>query len=109
MRLAGYERLWRARIPLRNLVLLADLAEQSRFLLLLRFVPFLNLIVLSLIAGNLADLTGRPKWVGFVAGFWLIHIIGLPILAITASSENNLPREFLPADVAESTVLHGLQ
>ncbi len=96
MSLADYRRRWRAWIPLWNLFMLSDLAERSRFFLLLLFVPLVNFLVLPMISGNLADLTGRPKWVGWIAGFQGVHIIGLPILALTATSENNLPREYLP-------------
>lgn len=101
MTLAGYQRTWRAFIPLWNFFMVLDLAEKSRLYLVLFLIPIVSLVALVRVGGALAENTGQPKWVGWICAFPIVHIIGLPILALTASSESNLPREFLPGTEGE--------
>jgi len=85
MLLEGHDRRWRAFVPVWNILLLFDIADESRWLAALLIVPVLGYFVLSFVGGRLAVLTGRPKWIGWIAGFYTLHVIGLPVLALTAT------------------------
>ena len=93
MVLADAEARWRALVPVWNLLILFDLGGQSRLSVLLLFIPLLNFFVLSWLLGEVATRVGRPPWVGWLAGIPGIHIIGLPVFALTASKFTPQPTD----------------
>ncbi len=85
MTLAAWERRWRAFIPVWNLLVYFDMSGFSRWLALLLLVPILNIAVMPLVTADIAERVRRPRWLGLLAGFSIISLIGIPLLALTSA------------------------
>lgn len=96
MVLARYRRVWRAFVPIWNVFMVLDLADKSRLYMAGFFIPIVSVVLLCRVGGMLAENTNQPKWVGWLLTLPIVHILGLPALALTAPSNSTLPGEFVP-------------
>jgi hypothetical protein len=93
MALAGYERRWRAYIPIRHLTRPRRHDWRPR---ILYFIPLINIAAVISTSAGLAKLTGHAPILGGAVGLPLIWVIGLPIHALIAKEWHP---DFAPARV----------
>lgn len=69
---------WAAIIPIYNMIVLIQIIRKPIWWIILFFIPFVNLIVMILVALELAKVFGKGG--GFAVGLILLPIIFYPIL-----------------------------
>ncbi|NOY74194.1 MAG: signal peptidase I [Kiritimatiellaeota bacterium] len=70
---------WAAIIPIYNLIVMWQVSRQPVWVLILCFIPFLNVIGTIMMFLGMAESFGKSA--GFGIGLWLVPIIFFPILA----------------------------
>lgn len=70
---------WAAIVPVYNMVVLFQMAKMSGWMVLLLFVPFVNIVILIMLYINLAKAFG--KGAGYGVGLIFLPLIFMPMLA----------------------------
>ena len=81
---------WLAIIPIVNLVVLAKIGKYSGWMVLLSFVPFVDIVWLFML--NIAVAKSFSKSAGFGVLMALIPIVGYPMLGFGAATYDASPK-----------------
>ena len=73
------EKGWHALIPIYNLIIICDIIKRDRILVLLFFIPIINLIAMASITNGMAKAFGRST--AFSIGLFFLPFIFSPTLA----------------------------
>jgi hypothetical protein len=94
---------WACIIPIYNLVVLMRIIGKSGWLILLYFIPIVNIVFSIIVAINLAKVFGKSTAFG-VLGLWLFAIVGYLILAFGDARYRGLPGTLAPVEPLHSGV-----
>ncbi len=75
-------------LPILNLFLMCQIGRRSGWWILLCLVPLINLFALAVIWMSIAEMSGKPAWIGAIA---IIPLVGLLIPAYLALSATSTP------------------
>lgn len=70
---------WAAIIPIYNTIVLLRIAGKPVWWILLLLIPFLNVVILLMVAIDLAKAFGKSPVFGVIM-LWLLNVIGYPLL-----------------------------
>lgn len=95
---------WKALIPIWNILALFRLANLSNWMLVLFFIPGVNIYITYLVFAALADRLGKAR--SFAIGLLLFPFIFFPILAFSKQRESFIPTEDESLE-KEEMLMHG--
>ncbi len=82
---------WKAIIPIWNILALFRLANLSKWMVLLVFIPIVNIYIMYLVYAALADRLGKKR--SFGIGLLLLPIVFFPILAFSKERRKRVEME----------------
>lgn len=77
----GTENGWFAWIPILNIILMVNITQKPIWWVILFFIPLANIVAVFVIMMALAEVRGKPAWIGIVGAF--LPYIVMPYLAFT--------------------------
>ncbi|RKZ17232.1 hypothetical protein DRQ53_04090 [bacterium] len=83
----GHSSPWMAWIPFLNLVYFVDLAQAPRYVVIMFFVPLVNLWATVTTFASIADRLNMPRWLGFCMIVPVLNMFTIAYLAGSGQSE----------------------
>ncbi len=74
-KLGATEKAWWAWIPILNVLLMLELAQQPTWWIVLMFIPFVNIVISIMIWMAIAEARGKPSWWGIMLLVPVMNII----------------------------------
>ena len=74
---------WWAWVPIANVFLMLRIAKKPAWWILLFLVPLLNLIIVVVVWGKIAETRNKPGWLGILMIFPMVSLIPPGLLAFT--------------------------
>jgi ribosomal protein S27AE len=76
---------WMAWIPVLNFYLMVKIAQKSLIWFIMFFLPFLNIVAMVLVWGEISEKRGKPAWFGLLM---LVPVANLILIGVLAFSDD---------------------